>query len=166
MKLTKLETIKSEGFLGFKTVKQLWQSHEEIPNEKGVYLVINPSPQICTFLEVGVGGYFKNKNPNVLIEELNKNWVNDSHIVYIGRAGGGSSSATLRRRLKQYLDFGKGKPNVGHYGGRFIWQLENHAELIFAWKPLKSEDPSIIETALLNEFRAHFKKLPFANLRM
>jgi hypothetical protein len=165
MKLSKLETIKNDGFLGFKTVKQLWQSHQEIPHEKGVYLVINPNPAICNFLKLGVGGYFKNTNPNVCIDALNEKWVDNSLVVYIGRAGGGTSSATLKKRIKQYLDFGKGKP-VGHKGGRYIWQLENHSELIFAWKPIKDGNPSFIETELLTDFRNHFGKLPFANLRM
>jgi hypothetical protein len=82
------------------------------------------------------------------LEELSKNWVENSFVVYVGQAGGNDSAATLRKRLKQYLDFGKGKP-VGHYGGRLIWQIQHHPEILIAWKVLTKDDPKIIERKLI-----------------
>jgi hypothetical protein len=160
-----IQTLKASGFSGFKSVRELWNDHSAIPNERGVYLIINPDCSANKFLIKGVGGFFKQKDPNVSIYELEKNWIPDCHVVYIGQAGGNSSSATLRKRLKQYLDFGKGK-SVGHYGGRLIWQLANHPDLTIAWKALKENDPKIIERQLLNDFRNHYGKMPFANLTM
>lgn len=68
------------------------------------------------FCEVGTAGFFKGKNPNVSIQELNSNWIDGEHIVYIGKA------TELCRRLRQYMSFGQGK-NIGHWGGRYIWQI-------------------------------------------
>ena len=34
------------------------------------------------------------------MDELSKNWVENSFVVYIGQAGGNGSAATLRKRLK------------------------------------------------------------------
>jgi hypothetical protein len=51
---------------------------------------------------------------------------------------------TLRSRLKQYLKFGQGK-NIGHYGGRLIWQLEHHSELVLCWLPMNEDEPRELE---------------------
>ena len=160
-----IDTIKAAGFTGFKPISKLWKEHSAIPDERGVYLIINPKCELKKFLTKGVGGFFKQKDPNVSQEELSKNWVENSFVVYIGQAGGNDSAATLRKRLKQYLDFGKGKP-VGHYGGRLIWQIQHHPELLIAWKVLKIDDPKIIERELINAFVKYYGKMPFANLTL
>ena len=108
-------------------------------------------------MAVGTGGYFKGKNPNVTLSELNANWVENTKVVYIGKA------TSLKPRLKQYFSFGQGK-NVGHYGGRFIWQLRYSKELIVCWKSL-STDPREYEADLIKQFVELFGKRPFANLK-
>ena len=117
-----LSSVKKAGFTGFKTVEQLWNDYSGIPSERGIYVILNPDCSQQKFLERGVGGFFKGKDPNVSLNELTTKWIDGCHLLYIGQAGGNNSSATLRKRLKQYLDFGQGKP-VGHFGGRLIWQL-------------------------------------------
>jgi len=159
-----LSKIKEMGFTGFKTIEQLWNDSSCLPNEKGIYLILNPDCSQREFLPKGVGGYFKDKDPNISVSELSTNWVDNCHVVYIGQAGGNSSSATLKKRLKQYLDFGKGKP-VGHYGGRLIWQLANHKNLIVAWKVTRTTDPREEESVLISDFHDFYGKLPFANLK-
>lgn len=159
-----LVKLKDFGFTGFKSVEQLWNDNSCIPNERGVYLIINSNSSATKFLSKGVGGYFKQKDPNISLSELKENWVENCQVLYIGQAGGNGSSATLNKRLKQYLDFGKGKP-VGHYGGRLIWQLATHKDLIVAWKPTKENDPKAEESTLINEFYNYYGKLPFANLK-
>jgi hypothetical protein len=158
-----IQEIMDSGFVGFKTVFELWSDISVIPNEKGIYLIINPECSMKTFLSQGVGGYFKGKEPNVSLQQLDEKWINDCHILYIGKAGGNASTATLRKRLKQYMDFGKGKP-VGHYGGRFIWQIANHKNLIVAWKTTPASDPREEEKKLIQEFAKYYGKIPFANL--
>lgn len=133
-----------------------------IPKQKGVYVVLNNNKK--EFLEIGTGGFFKGVNPNVNVIELERQWVNDAIVVYVGKAGGSSVSATLQSRIRQYLSFGKGKP-VGHRGGRYIWQLKNHPQLVIAWKTLTIEEPIEKERELINAFINHYGRMPFANLK-
>lgn len=158
-----LTAIKEAGFTGFKTIAQLWNDPSSIPNEKGIYLILNPDCSKNQFMAKGVGGFFKGKDPNLGLNELKSNWVDDCRVIYIGQAGGNGSGATLKKRLKQYLDFGKGKP-VGHYGGRLIWQISHHPELMVAWKVLKDSDAKAQEKYLIQQFVDYYGRLPFANL--
>jgi len=151
------------GFKGFKTVKELWQDKTVIPKERGVYLVLNPQCNKPQFMYPGVGGHFKGKDPNVPLEELKQNHVKDSKVIYIGKAGSLTGKATLFSRLGQYLRFGQTK-NIGHWGGRYIWQLKNHEELIFCWCVLNEKDPRDVEKVLLHLYQQQFGQRPFANL--
>ncbi|MGB4205498.1 MAG: hypothetical protein WBJ84_07755 [Bacteroidales bacterium] len=162
MNFKDIEQIKKAGFTGFKTMKELFADSSAIPKIKGVYLVLNPTKK-GGFLTVGTGGHFKGKNPNVSVSELEANWVDDTIVVYIGKAGKDGSSATLQSRLRQYFGFGQGK-NVGHWGGRFIWQLKNSADLVVCWKALPTTDPRTVEADLIQDFVSKFSQRPFANL--
>ncbi|MBZ0243799.1 MAG: hypothetical protein K8F24_11325, partial [Bacteroidales bacterium] len=103
------------------------------------------------------------RNPNVEIDVLKNSWVDNTLTVYIGKAGTLKNKASLKTRLKQYLRFGDGK-NVGHYGGRYIWQIAESKSLVFCWKPISATEPKKVETILLTDFHKQYKKLPFANL--
>lgn len=163
MDFNNIEEIKKAGFLGFKKMNDLFKDSSAIPKIKGIYLVLNPNYKKAEYLQIGTGGHFKGKNPNVLLEELKSNWVDNSLVVYIGKAGSETSKATLNSRLKQYFGFGQGK-NIGHWGGRLIWQLKNANELIVCWKPLSNENPRTTESELIKKFVLEFSKRPFANL--
>lgn len=152
------------GFEGFIPIFSLRTNYNLIPKEKGVYIILYPFENIPKFKSTGSGGHFKGKNPNVAAEILQNNWIKDEPIIYIGKAGSASGSATLHSRLKQYLNFGKGKP-VGHWGGRYIWQLDLPEDLIICWKPTTEHDPSIIESYLIQKFKEGYNQRPFANLR-
>lgn len=154
--------IEEDGFRGFETVESLWNDKACIPKTKGVYLVLDPNGK-SDFINPGVGGFFKGKDPNVSTAELNDNHVADSLIVYIGKAGGPSSMATLQSRLGQYLRFGQGK-NVGHWGGRLIWQLKSHKDLLFCWRSTPDDDPREVEKLLIDNYEKQYGKKPFANL--
>lgn len=155
--------IEKNGFKGFKSVMELWNDRSPIPKVRGVYLVIDPNFQKTEFLSVGVGGFFKGKNPNVSVNELKSNLVPNSQVVYIGKAGSPTGKATLNSRLGQYLGFGQTK-NVGHWGGRYIWQLKKHSDLIICWKQTPNDDPREIEKVLLSQYMKEFGVRPFANL--
>ena len=163
--MTDRQSLKAQGFEGFISVGELMTGAKKmIPAQMGVYAVLREDNTEPRFMEVGTGGFFKGKNPNVSIDELKANWVENTSIVYIGKAGSIGSTANLRTRLGQYLRFGEGA-NVGHYGGRYIWQLDDSRDLIVCWKPLDSEDPRPIEQQMISEFKAlHSGRRPFANL--
>jgi hypothetical protein len=156
--------LEQNGFTGFKSVEELWMDKSVLPRAKGVYLVLDPNYDNTEFLQKGVGGFFKGKNPNVPIGELKSNLVPDSLVVYIGKAGSPTGKATLYSRLGQYLKFGEGD-DIGHYGGRFIWQLKNHTNLIFCWKKTPREDPREVEKQLITDYINQFGTMPFANLK-
>lgn len=162
MDFNDIEHIKKAGFTGFKRMSELFSDSSSIPKTKGVYLILNIERNF-DFLITGTGGHFKGKNPNVSIAELQSNWVDDAIVVYIGKAGKDGSSATLQSRLRQYFRFGQGK-NVGHWGGRLIWQLRNSKDLLVCWKALPTEDPRTFEANLIQEFVLEYSKRPFANL--
>jgi hypothetical protein len=165
-----IESLKQNGFEGFKTVAQLMNDASNIPCEKGVYMAIRPNTTPPEFLTIGTEGYFKDKNPNVSLPELHAEWVDKAIVVYIGKAGGTKkdgtiSSATLQSRLKQYLKFGQGK-KIGHWGGRLIWQLKDSKDLLICWEQLSDEEPREREEILINLFKEEYEgQRPFANLQ-
>lgn len=146
------------------SVASLRQDSTVIPAAPGVYLIEHPDPAIPEFLETGSGGRFKGRDPNVDVEHLRDRWILGEPIVYIGKAGSPGRRATLRSRLQQYLRFGEGR-NVGHWGGRHIWQLPHSDALQIRWAEVPLGAPRDAESALLRAFEAHHGQLPFANLR-
>ena len=160
------ELLQVQGFEGFKTMGELMDgARTQIPARIGVYVVLRESEAAPQFLSEGTGGFFKGRNPNVSLAELNENWVEGTQVVYIGKAGGTDCSATLQKRLSQYLRFGQGT-NVGHWGGRYIWQLADSRDLVVCWKALTNEAPRDVEQKMIADFKAaHAGKRPFANLK-
>jgi len=158
-----ISKLQNAGFEGFLPISVLLNNTAKIPAQKGIYLVIYNSIKAPLFKQKGSGGFFKGKDPNVSESELKLNWVDGSKVIYIGKAGGSDSSATLRSRLSQYLRFGNGEA-IGHYGGRYIWQIENPAAMLFCWKPMTAKEPREEEARFIKMFEAEFGKKPFANL--
>lgn len=160
-----IESLKESGFLGFVSVQDLTTENcGQVSQQPGVYIVIRSVNSPPDFSSTSPGGHFKGKNPTVPTQELNTNWVDGASVVYIGKAGGSNSSATLKKRLRQYMQFGSGRL-VGHWGGRYIWQLADYASLLVCWRPTAPEEPADVETRLLRGFQAVHGKRPFANLR-
>ena len=157
-------SLKEHGFTGFISVQELWNDKSNIPKKMGIYFVINPEYKTPQFIYPGVGGFHKGKDPNVPIEELEINATPNSQIVYIGKAGGNSNKATLHSRLGQYLRFGQTK-TVGHAGGRYIWQLKNHTDLLFFWKETPEIEPATLESELIKQHLNTYGKWPLANLK-
>ncbi|KGO86031.1 hypothetical protein Q765_13295 [Flavobacterium rivuli WB 3.3-2 = DSM 21788] len=164
-----IKGLKVFGFKGFVKISDLIKDYTQIPNERGVYLVLK-SEAIVSFLVRGSGGYFKHEDPNVSVEILLQKWIETSSVIYIGQAGGIRkekwSDSTLRKRLKTYINFGQSKA-VAHKGGRYIWQIANNQNLIICWKvlPDKISDPSKVESDLIKKFKALHNQYPFANLK-
>lgn len=113
------------GFSGCCSVRELFESGcKELPgNEGGVYLVLLSELGRRRFLDPGSGGFFRDRDPNVSISELEPNWVDGTKVLYIGKAG-----SSLRTRVQALVGFGNGQP-VAHWGGRYLWQLCSSCEL-------------------------------------
>jgi hypothetical protein len=165
-----IHSLKTEGFVEFRKVSDLFLNCSYVPNERGNYLVLYLNGNRPEFVPKGVGGFFKGKNPNVSIAELLSSWVDGTIVIYIGQAGGVRagkwSSQTLNDRISTYMKFGQGK-DVGHFGGRYIWQIRDYRDLVLCWRPWpnKIRNPKQVEGELIPEFRSVYGKRPFANLQ-
>ena len=149
------------------TVENLKASCGFIPALPGVYVVLGNYSDIPEFLEKGTGPEFHVKSGvaqamNYPVEELERKWVDDTWIVYIGK-----TDSSLRKRISDYIKFGVGM-DVAHRGGRAIWQLPDSDKLIIGWKVIEGPGKAAqAEAELLNEFKKrHHNQLPFANWRM
>lgn len=178
MNTEEVKTLKENGFIGFKTIRELKNSCKSVPLKRGVYIVLRPNDMQKEFLEKGTGGNYKHKNPNVTIQELESNWVDGTQILNIGKAGGKKFKTTLQSRLKQYMRFGRGK--TGHWGGRLIWQLKDSDNLVVCWKITEKDqksseseeqsdeiekEPRNVEKEMIEQFKEqHDDRRPFANL--
>lgn len=163
--LTSVAGLRSQGFDGFVTVADLrLQSRNDIPALPGVYLVLRDCASYPEFLDVGTGGHFKNKDPNVPVSRLKDEWVDGAVAIYIGQTGS-RSKGTLKKRIGELIRFGQGSL-VGHRGGRLIWQLRAADRLLVCWKEVVDDDPRKFEKELIEAFKsAHGGRRPFANLR-
>lgn len=129
-----------------------------------MYVVIREAPTPPTFLAMSIGGHFKGKDPTVPVATLQAKWVPVAQVIYVGKAGAGAAGRRgLRKRLDEYRQFGAGRP-VGHYGGRYVWQLADSADLHVAWLATPERDAAQVERELLAEFIALHGARPFANL--
>lgn len=153
----------AEGFEGFVTFQELLDKTASPPERAGVYMIYYNGPATPVFVAKGTGGFFKRENPDVDVSILSDNWVPGAEVLYVGKAGGKAARATLKSRLKQYLDFGCGKA-VGHRGGKYIWQLENPYSLVVCWRIARPDEvPGLTEKQYIALFISVYRKMPFAN---
>jgi hypothetical protein len=147
--------LKALGFEGWVPLVT-FRDYVGCPDVGGVYVVSYPQSDGPEFSAVSCGGWFQGRNPSVSADVLAANWVSETDVVYIGKA------SNLRRRLRQFSDFGAGK-SIGHYGGRLIWHLPDIHNLSAAWLETPSENPLAVEAKMLSQFRSAFGRAPFAN---
>ena len=105
---------------------------------------------------------------------LSRFWLPDETILYIGKAGGENSSATLCRRVADYYCTPLGDPRP-HSGGHWIKTLTNLGRLYIHW--VEAGRAEAIETQLIELFASRVSKTsrmllhdrdhayPFANLK-
>jgi hypothetical protein len=146
--------LKELGFTGFLSLRALTRGAAPIPSDAGVYAVTLESTT-HSFLDRSVGGHFTRSDPTVSLAALAAKWAEETATLYIGRA------SDLRKRVDLLARYGRGEP-VAHRGGRYLWQLAEHAQLRVCWRP--ETDPTRAETELLEDFESAVWQLPFANL--
>jgi len=142
------------GFEGFERLLDPGLARK-LPHASGIYVALLDPPTPVQFLTRSVGGHFKDKDPTVREDVLRQKYIAGCVTQYIGRA------TTLDQRVPQLARFGRGEP-VGHWGGRYLWQLPEHRNLRVAWR--LEADPAQAEADLLDEFETTYGQLPFANL--
>lgn len=161
--ITEREKLIRQGFEGFKTVRELMMSCRDIPKEMGVYVVLREKDERPMILEKRPFDCQEEKYPSYSKAELEREWVEGTHIVYIGKAGGSNLKTGLHKRLSTYIRFGKGK-KAAHGGGRSIWQLSDALDLVVCWRILTDEEPCCVESNMIANFcKQHDNKRPFAN---
>lgn len=148
------DALVKRGLTGFVPFAEL--SLADVPTGPGIYLVLRPTSVEPTFVETSPAGWFKGNNPSVSFTDLARAWVSGAEVVYLGKA------ADLRRRLTEYRRHGEGQ-RVGHWGGRYIWQLADRDLLLVAWQPTPDHDPEDVESRLIAEFVMVYGQRPFAN---
>lgn len=155
--------LRQDGFEGFSTLHDIRLRRVVVSPQPGVYVVLREELGPVDLLNNSTGGWFKGRDPSVSVDTLAANWVDGAFVLYIGKADAGAHGKRgLRTRLDEYIRFGMGEP-IGHWGGRYLWQLAGTDELLVCYKACP--DPAGEERRLLDLFRSEYGALPFANLR-
>jgi hypothetical protein len=153
--------LEEQGFCGFIPINHLLNTNfEGLPVNPGVYAVLRIDDQPVRFMHPSMASHqHKGKDPTVSIDVLKAKWVNCTQVLYFGK------SVDLKRRIKEYINFGYNIPDLAHYGGRFLWQVEGYENFLIAWLESKDQDPKSLEDAWKNKFKEQFGVFPFANIK-
>jgi hypothetical protein len=156
-----LRAIGFTGFVPFPEVADL------VGAGPGVYVVVRPVSSTPIFTAASAGSHIKGADSSYPLEAVRANWIDGETLVYIGKADVRKSTRNgLAKRLDEYRRFGLGE-SARHGGGRLIWQLEDHGQLLIGWRGVPNDTRADrVEDDLLLDFMAdHAGRMPFANIR-
>lgn len=157
------ESLRERGFEGFAPFQDLLLS--KVPAGPGIYTVLRSAGQGHEALDSSIGGHFNGKNPTADPRTLHLRLNLPTALLYVGKVDSGSRGVRgLRARITELARFGNGEP-VGHWGGRYLWQLSNSPALRIGWLPVDGTTAREAESGYFEEFLALHGQLPFANLR-
>ena len=155
--------LESEGFEGFHLVGQLHAERcEGLPDAAGIYAIVRETPGPPEFMARSTAPVYRGEDPSRPVEELMARWVPGAELLYLGLAAGPGVRNLLKQRVKRMLRFGHGRV-VGHWGGRFVWQLLDRAALRVAWNVTGDADAGERIGFILARFVEKHGVLPFAN---
>src|SRR5688572_20742329 len=101
--------LRAVGFVGFVKVAELVATRcGPVPAAPGVYVIIRRALDLPVFLPANPAGRLRGRDPSLPAAELNAAWVPGAIVLYLGKAGGAATRATLRTRLSAYLRHGRG----------------------------------------------------------
>lgn len=146
------EGLEGVGFAGFVTFAEIPVA--DIPPRPGIYVVLRAASTSPEILEVSVA----RAGSVYAVEDLQGRWITGTPVVYIGKAD--TKSGGLRTRLRQYARRGS-----SHKGGRSIWQLADHGDLLVAWVETPGQIAEDVEIDYRAAFAERFGGWPFANRR-
>jgi hypothetical protein len=156
----KKNDLEKAGFQGFYSIDRMRGSIlGKVPTEPGIYAVINPDPGPVSFLKANPASPHKGKDPTVPVKKLKSKWVDDTDILYIGKA------QELRQRIGQYLNSGIGVSDLAHWGGTYIWQIDGSENLLIAWLTSRGTPPEKMEAEWMDRFKSEHGCWPFANIQ-
>lgn len=155
--------LRQAGYDGFLTVGSLRDSGlDQVPDQPGVYLMLYGSQEPPRFLPVSPAATLGRESATIPVGELEDLWVPGALVLYAGLAGGKGKAATLRSRIGQFLDFGRGQ-KTRHRDGRAVWQIARSSTLVLCWLATPGAEPWGKRNTLLKAFRAQHGSPPFAN---
>ena len=144
--------LEAVGFAGFVPLSALPAAG--VPTTPGIYIVLRTATTPVELLEQTTA---RAGTPYTLAD-LQQRWIEGTPVVYIGKAE--AARGGLRKRLGQYARRGS-----SHQGGRSIWQLADHEQLLVCWAETPGESAEAVEIHYREQFAEIYQRWPFANRR-
>ncbi len=145
------EGLAATGFDGFVPLADL--PFAPVPRGSGVYVVFRDRVDEPTFLEVSPAGRFKAKEPTVDVSSLERAWVPEAQVLYIGKAAAG---ATGREALPSgsicFVDTAPAHLSATGAEGT-SGNLKTAASWV-AWRETPNADAEAAESELIDRFLA------------